>query len=118
MITREQVFTFIKKAYGVEPDYPWEKYTNYAAFRHKDNRKWFALVMDITSDKLGIESTVRIDVINLKARKEFIGPLRQKSGVYPAYHMDKANWITVNLNEVNTMNQIKDLIAKSYELTK
>lgn len=118
MINREQVIAFIKEAYGVEPDYPWETYANYAAFRHKDNHKWFALVMDITSDKLGIESTETIDVINLKARKEFIGPLRQKSGIYLAYHMDKANWITVNLNEVNTMNQIKDLIAESYELTK
>lgn len=46
-----------------------------------------------------------------------IGPLRKKEGIYPAYHMDKSNWITINLKETNTMNQIKDLIAVSYELT-
>lgn len=117
MITRENVFEFVKNEYGVIPDYPWEKYSNYAALRHKDSQKWFGLVMDITSDKLGLQTEETIDVINLKVRKEFIGPLRKKKGIYPAYHMDKSNWVTINLKEVNTINQIKDLIAESYELT-
>lgn len=73
--------------------------------------------MDMSADKLALQSTETIDVINLKVRKELIGPLRKKEGIYPAYHMDKSNWITINLKETNTMNQIKDLIADSYELT-
>ncbi|MEN1895553.1 MmcQ/YjbR family DNA-binding protein [Lacrimispora indolis] len=71
----------------------------------------------MSADKLALQSTETIDVINLKVRKELIGPLRKKEGIYPAYHMDKSNWITINLKETNTMNQIKDLIAVSYELT-
>ncbi|MBO1217508.1 MmcQ/YjbR family DNA-binding protein [Staphylococcus nepalensis] len=117
MITRKKVFDFVKDEYEVVPDYPWETYSNYAALRHKDSRKWFGLVMDITSDKLGLQTEETVDVINLKVRKEFIGPLRKKEGIYPAYHMDKSNWITVNLKEVNTINQIKYLIVESYELT-
>ena len=73
--------------------------------------------MDMSADKLALQSTETIDVINLKVRKELIGPLRKKEGIYPAYHMDKSNWITINLKETNTMNQSKDLIAVSYELT-
>ncbi len=73
--------------------------------------------MDITSDKIGLNTDEHIDVINLKVRKEFIGPLRKKEGFYRAYHMDKSNWITINLKEINTINEIKDLIAESYELT-
>ncbi len=73
--------------------------------------------MDITSDKIGLNTDEHIDVINLKVRKEFIGPLRKKEGFYRAYHMDKSNWITINLKEINTINDIKDLIAESYELT-
>lgn len=34
--------------------------------------------MDITSDKIGLNTDEHIDVINLKVRKEFIGPLRKK----------------------------------------
>lgn len=118
MLTREEVFDFVKNEFDVVPDYPWETYNNYAALRHKNSRKWFGLVMDITSDKLGLETEDTIDVINLKARKEFIGPLREKEGIYPAYHMDKSNWISINLKEINSIDQIKDLIEESYELTK
>lgn len=117
MLTREKVFDFVENEYGIVPDYPWAKYSNYATLRHKENRKWFGLIMDITSDKIGIETDEKIDVINLKVRKEFIGPLRKKEGIYPAYHMDKSNWITINLKEISTINQIKDLIEESYELT-
>lgn len=117
MITREEIFDFVRDKYNIKPDYPWEKYSNYAALRHKDNKKWFGLVMDITSDKIGLNTDEHIDVINLKVRKEFIDPLRKKEGFYRAYHMDKSNWITINLKEINTINDIKDLIAESYELT-
>lgn len=117
MLTREEVFDFVKEAYDVVPDYPWQTYSRYAALRHKDTRKWFGLVMNITSDKIGLQSDEMIDVLNLKVSKEFIGPLRKKEGIYPAYHMSKANWVTINLNEIHNINQIKDLIAESYELT-
>lgn len=117
MLKREEVFEYSNEKYNVAPDYPWEKYPNYAALRHNDNEKWFGLVMDITADKLGLDSDETVDVLNLKVRKEFIEPLRQKDGIYSAYHMDKSNWITINLKEINSINEIKDLIAESYELT-
>ena len=118
MITREAVLTYIKEQYGAVPDYPWQKYPNFAVLRHADNQKWFALMMDITADKLGMESDEIIDVINLKVEKELIGALRKKKGVYPAYHMNKATWVTVHLEEIESAETLKELIADSYELTK
>lgn len=118
MITREAVLTYIKKQYGVLPDYPWQKYPKYAALRHADNQKWFALMMDITADKLGLESEDMIDVINLKVEKALIGGLRKKQGVYPAYHMNKSTWVTIHLKEIDSVETLKELIADSYELTK
>ena len=44
---RESVFEYIKKKYKVSPEYPWVKYDSNAVFRHTDNKKWFALVMDV-----------------------------------------------------------------------
>lgn len=72
--------------------------------------------MNITADKIDFEDNKKIDVINIKVRKEFIGPLRKKKGIYKAYHMDKSNWVTINLIEIDSINSIKDLIAESYEL--
>ena len=56
---RDFVFGYIKKKYNVSPDYPWMKYDDNAVFRHSDNRKWFALVMGVRKDKLGLSGEVR-----------------------------------------------------------
>lgn len=63
---KEKVFKYIKREYGVEPDYPWGKYPGSAVFRHKDNKKWFALVMTVSKDKLGLSGTDEVAVINVK----------------------------------------------------
>lgn len=53
---REAVFEYIKKKYKVSPEYPWAKYDSNAVFRHTDNKKWFALVMDVQRDICGQRS--------------------------------------------------------------
>lgn len=117
MLKRDDIFDFVSEKYDIKPDYPWEKYNDYTTLRHHDNEKWFALIMNITGDKIGLDNEDEIDVLNLKAREEFIGPLRKQKGIYEAYHMDKSNWVTINLNEIASINKIKDLIAESFELT-
>ena len=48
---REEIFQYVKKQYKVEPDYPFSTAPTYPVLRHKDNRKWFALIMDIPREK-------------------------------------------------------------------
>ena len=54
---KKKCSNILKKEYGVEPDYPWGKYPSNAVFRHEDNKKWFALVMTVSKDKLGLSGT-------------------------------------------------------------
>ena len=49
-MTKTELFEFIKTEYNVEPDYPFDDEN--AVFRHRSNRKWFALVMNIRRDRL------------------------------------------------------------------
>lgn len=49
---KDKLFTYIKKEYHKNPEYPWARYPGYAVFRHSDNQKWFALIMDIPKSKL------------------------------------------------------------------
>lgn len=88
MLKRDDILDFISERYNIKPDYPWVKYSDYTALRHHDNEKWFALIMNITGDKIGLDNEEEIDVLNLKARREFIGPLRKQKGIYETYHMD------------------------------
>ena len=65
-MNRDDLEQFINENYNAESDYPWLKYPNYEVFRHSNNRKWFALIMDIPKNKLGLPGTDIIDVVNFE----------------------------------------------------
>ena len=100
------------------PDYPWASTPKYAILRHKGNRKWFAAVIDITEDKLGLHGNKMIDAVLLKNDPLLIGSLRQQEGVYFGYHMNREHWITVHLGSKIPKEEVFRLIDFSYELTK
>lgn len=115
---RESVFKYIKKKYKVSPEYPWEKYDSNAVFRHTDNKKWFALVMDVRRDKLGQPVNEYVDVINVKVDDLFFRDmLIQQEGILPAYHMNKQHWITVLLDGTVPEDKIFELIDMSFTAT-
>ncbi|WP_318256315.1 MmcQ/YjbR family DNA-binding protein [Rodentibacter caecimuris] len=58
----------------------------------------------------------KISVINVKAKPEAIGSLRLIKGVYPAYHMNKEHWISLNLAEIDE-GLLLELLAESFALT-
>ena len=53
--------------------------------------------MDVPKNKLGLQGTEILDVVDLKCDPILIGSLRKEAGYFPAYHMSKASWITVAL---------------------
>ena len=116
-MNRQEFALYVLDNYGIKPDYPWAKNPDFAVFRHDDNQKWFALIMDIPKARLEIDADGNIDVVNLKCDPVLIGSLKGKSGIYPAYHMNKANWITVALDESVSDVAIKMFIDMSFELT-
>ncbi len=116
-MNRDELEQFINENYNAEADYPWLKYPNYEVFRHSNNRKWFALIMDIPKNKLGLPGTDIIDVVNFKCDPLLIGSLLKEAGFFPAYHMNKENWVTVALDESVNDDTIKMLLDMSYDAT-
>lgn len=115
---KETVFAYIKKKYKISPEYPWTRYDDNAVFRHNDNQKWFALVMRVAKDKLGFPEEDYVDVINLKIDDMmFRDILMQTEGIFPAYHMSKAHWITVLLDGTVEEAMVYDLIDASFLAT-
>ncbi|MBR2528561.1 MAG: MmcQ/YjbR family DNA-binding protein [Blautia sp.] len=118
MMDRQTVFDYIKKKYHVLPEYPWRKYDSNAVFRHTDNKKWFALVMDVQSNKLGLSGSEYIDVVNLKMDDLFFRDIIIKEdGIMPAYHMNKMHWVTVLLNGMVPEKRVLELIDMSFLAT-
>ena len=115
---RQIVFDYIRKKYKILPEYPWRRYDSNAVFRHADNKKWFALVMDVQRDKLGIPGAEYVDVINLKIDDMFFRDIIiRENGILPAYHMNKMHWITVLLDGTVPGERIFELIDMSFLAT-
>ena len=116
-MTKQQFLSYCLNTYGTSPDYPFDEDFDTAVFRHIDNRKWFALSMQVSRRKFGIDSDEVIDVVNLKLPTEMFGSFGAADGVYPAYHMNKLHWISVILPDAPD-DVVQFLTSVSYEATK
>ena len=128
MMNRQDIFEWCQKTYKVSPDYPWND--DNAVLRHKDNRKWFGVVLSVRSDRLPSvryadsgsiyddESFQYIDILNVKCDPVMIGSFLTKAGYFPAYHMNKDKWISILLNGPEPDDEIKMLLDISFEMTR
>ena len=116
-LTRQDLLTHIADTYGITPDYPFEDDFTTAVCRHRLNRKWFAILMNIPKAKLGLSGNETVDVVNLKVSPEMLPALWQESGVYPAYHMNKRHWVTVALDGSAPEETVLFLTGVSFDLT-
>ena len=115
---RDDVSKYIKNKYKASPEYLWKRYPSFAVYKHEDNRKWFALIATIGRDKLGIESTDEVDVLNVKIDDLMLRDiLLQQPGFYPGYHMNKHSWITILLDDSINTKDLLSYIDNSYNLS-
>ncbi len=114
---RETLDKHIKEVYSVTAEFLWLSAPSFAVYRHQSNNKWFAVIMEIPKNKIGIEEEGSINVVNLKSDPLLIGSLILDKGIYPAYHMNKNHWITVCLDGTVEEEKIKWLVDVSFQLT-
>lgn len=114
---REALLKYIQEYFKCEPEYLWTKFPSYAVLRHKDTKKWFAVIMNVTGSKLGLKTDKEVDILNVKVRPEHTGSLRMMEGILPAYHMNKEHWISLLISEPLLKEVIYELLIDSYELT-
>lgn len=92
----------------VYPDEPFHD-PNWTVIRHKANRKVFAWIFEKEGHVW----------INVKVDPEWRHVCREAyDSVLPAYHLNKEHWSSVILDGTVPTEEIKRMIAESYELTK
>lgn len=116
-MNRQTFIDLVRDRYGAEPEYPWVGDADSAVFRHAGNRKWFALLMNISPRHLHLSGDAPIDVVNLKCDPLLIGSARLLPGIFPAYHMNKDHWITALLENGADDATILQLLDLSHALT-
>lgn len=117
-MNREQLALYIEEVYSAVGERLFAKYPRFLVFRHENNRKWFAVIMDIPREKLGLSGGGDISVVNVKCDPRLIGSFRENAGIFPAYHMNKTHWLTVALNGTVDAEEVQFLLDMSFDLTK
>ena len=106
----------IYKKYEDKPVFPWDDFSG-GVFKNPDNGKWYAIVMDINVQKVDKRLTGNVEVVNIKLDPEKIQNLHKEKGFYPAYHMNKKNWISILLNDTIPDNILFELLDESHAFT-
>ena len=107
-MTKNEYLEFCGSIAAAVSDTPFEDDAESVVIRHRDTRKWFALVMKL-NDR---------DIVNLKCEPMEADFLRNAyEGVIPAYHMNKIHWNTVFLESDVPDGEIRRMTENSFELT-
>ena len=112
---RERITRHIQDYYGTEPEHLWAKYPDYMVFRHFASQKWFAAILNVPRNKLGLPGESSVDLLDIKCDPRMIGSLLTESGFLPAYHMSKSTWISILLDDSVPDDKIFPLLELSYD---
>ena len=112
---RERIMRYAQDVFGTEAEYLWADTPDAAVFRHPASRKWYAIIMAVSRSRLGFSGEETVDVLNIKCGPILSGSLRMQPGFFPAYHMNKQNWISIILDGSVPDDKIFPLLGLSYD---
>lgn len=115
--TRETLTAYILDAYGDEPDYPFQDKDAGPVFRHAENRKWYAIILNAPARAVGGNGDTPVPCVNVKCDPLLVGSLLQQQGFYRAWHMNHEKWITMVLDGSLELEQVTPLVDMSHTLT-
>lgn len=114
----KEVIAYVRNTYGDELEYLWHKFPDNAVVRRKDNKKWYAALLTVSRQKLGIDSDEMIEILDLRMKPEDIETIVDNKKYFPGYHMNKKHWITICLDGTLPVEKIYVQLDESYHLAK
>ena len=112
------LIAYVRKKYGDELEYLWDKFPDNAVWRRKDNEKWYGALLSVSRRKLGIPSDEIVEIIDLRTAPEEMENLIDNTRFFPGWHMNKKHWYTIILDETVSTDEICRRVDESYLLTK
>ena len=109
----KRTLAWMKSEFAAEPEFLWERYPDYAAFRRPDNRKWFAVILTVERSRLGLAGRGGVELIDLKALPADVEARLADPRFLRAYHMNKTHWFSVCLDGSVPDGELFPLIAES-----
>lgn len=108
-MNKQEVIDYCQNLDNTYLDYPFPDDNTSITMKHLENKKWFALIMEVKGELY----------LNVKTDPHYSELLRSSYNyIIPAYHMNKEHWNTIIINNKVDVSLVKELIEQSYELTK
>ena len=111
-----KVIEYVRKKHGDELQYLWKTFPTNAVWRRKDNDKWYGALLVLSKRKLGLDSDEKVDIIDLRIDPNILPTIVDGKKYFPGYHMNKKTWFTICLDGSVPIEEIFDLIDKSFLL--
>lgn len=120
MIQRAVVSEYISTNFGTSEDFLFEKHPSFGVFRYPISGKWFGVLMEIPRSKMYVSEADDEDIVilNVKINPELGEILRNKPGIYAAYHMNKQHWVSLDLSQLSELSEVAQLVEDSFKLTR
>lgn len=112
----KEVINYIREKYNDELEFLWKKFTDNAIVRRKDNAKWYAVVLTVQKNKLGLIGTEKIEILDVRMHPEEKEGLIDNEKYFGGYHMNKNHWLTICLDGSVSVEEIFKRIDISYEI--
>lgn len=107
---------YIREKFSGAPEFLWEKFPNYAVFRRRDNRKWYAVIMVVPRNKLKLSGTDELEILNLRVEPEELNRIVDGEKYFRGWHMNKKSWMTLRLDGALSDEEIFSRLTQSYRL--
>ncbi|MFD1392982.1 MmcQ/YjbR family DNA-binding protein [Lacticaseibacillus jixianensis] len=114
----KKITAAIDETFAEQPEYLWKQFPNNAIIRRQDNRKWYALMVKVTPDKVGLTGADLIDLLVLRANPQTIQAQLKNGQALPAYHMNKEHWLSYQLDVGTPLETLMAAVKTSRELAK
>lgn len=113
---RRRIIDELEKRFCTPHEAPWEDDPTSITFKTIKSKKWYAIMMQIYADKLGLNAKNKIDVVNIKLPPDEIDSLIDGRHFFRAYHMNKVHWLTIKLDKDLDFDKFFELAGESYFL--
>lgn len=112
------VMQYVSQKYDTPLEFLWKKFPDNAIYRRKDNKKWYAAILTVGRNKIGLEGSDKIEILDLRIDPTQMEATIDNKRYFPGYHMNKKNWYTICLDGSIEKDEIFKRIDVSFDLAK
>ena len=106
---KKEIIEFCLALPNTFEDAPFNDKYETIVMKHKDNKKWYAVIMKV-QNKI---------YLNVKTNPEYSELLRSAyKYIVPGYHMNKQHWNSIIMSDDVDVSLVQEMIKESYELTR